>query len=149
MFFRIDLKVNNLINKWHHYNLSVHGQLTIAKSVLISQYTYIITILDLNDKERLNKIQYIIDNFIAYNRFETINRRKLWISKEMLYSSLNDGGFNMIKIKDFFLALKVSWIHRYINGLEDHWTDLINMKPDLRKENLISISNLGPGAYKN
>ena len=46
----------------------------------------------------------------------------------------NDGGFNMLKIKDFFLALKVSWVHRYINGLEDHWTDLINIKLDIKKE---------------
>ena len=78
----IDLKVNNLINKWCHYNLSVHGWLTIAKSVLILQYTYIITILDLNDEERLNKIQYIIHNFIVCNKFETINKKKLRISKK-------------------------------------------------------------------
>ena len=50
----------------------------------------------------------------------------------------------MIKIKYFFLALKVSWIHRYINGLEDHWTDLIDMKLNLSKENQIRILNLGP-----
>ena len=66
------------------------------------------TILDLNDEVRLNKIQYIIDYFVAYNRFESINKRKLWISNEMLYSSSNDGGFNMIKIKNSFLLLNLA-----------------------------------------
>ena len=56
--------------------LLIHGQLTIAKSVLISQYTYIITILDLNDEDRLSKIQCTIDNFIAYNMFETVKKQK-------------------------------------------------------------------------
>ena len=41
----------------------------------------------------------------------------------------------MIKIKEFVLALKVSWVHRYINGLEDHWADLIVLKLDIRREN--------------
>ena len=46
---RINEKVCNLINKWHHYNLSIHGRITVAKSVLIAQYVYILTILDLDE----------------------------------------------------------------------------------------------------
>ena len=66
----------------------------------------------------------------------------------MLYGSSKDGGFNMIKIKDFFLALKVSWVQRYVNGLKDHWTDLVDMKLDLNKEERIMITNLGSGHPK-
>ena len=66
---RIDEKVCNLINKWHHYNLSIHGRLTIAKSMLIAQYVYIFTILDL-DEDRLQRIQCVINNFIAFNKYE-------------------------------------------------------------------------------
>ena len=105
-------------------------------------YTYILTILDLDDETRLNKIQYVIDNFIAYNKFESINKRKPWIPNEMLYSPSKDSGFNMVKIQDFFLLL-VSWVQRYINGLKDHWTDLVDMKLDLHKEDRIIITNLG------
>ena len=49
-----------------------------------------------------------------------VNKQKSWISKEMLYGNSKEGGFNMIKIKEFLLTLKVIWIHRYINGIEDH-----------------------------
>ena len=48
---------------------------------------------------------------------------KSWISNDMLYGDPKDGCFNMIKIREFFLAIKLSWIHRYINGLDDHWAD--------------------------
>ena len=102
---RIDAKVCNLIIKWHHYNLSVHGRITITKSVLISQYTYVITILDLTDEDRLDKIQCIINNYIAFNRYEMTSKCKSWISNDMLYGDPKDGGFNMIKIKEFFLSI--------------------------------------------
>ena len=108
---RVDEKVCNLINKWRHYNLSVHGRITVAKSVLISQYTYILTILDLTDEDRLEKIQCVINNFIAFNRYETKSKCKLWISNTMLYGYPKYGGFNMINVREFFLAIKTSWIH--------------------------------------
>ena len=54
---------------------------------------------------------------------------------EMLYGDTKDRGFNMINIWDFFLAIKISWIHRYINKLDDHWADLIDMKLGINKEN--------------
>ena len=32
----------------------------------------------------------------------------------------------MINVKDFFHSLKNSWIRRYINGLDDHWADMLD-----------------------
>ena len=45
----------------------------------------------------------------------------------------------MIYILDFFLAIKTSWIHRYINRLNDHWADLIDMKLGLTIGNRLEI----------
>ena len=61
----------------------------------------------------------------------------------MLYGDPKDGGFNMINIKKFILAIKTSWIHWYINGLDDHWADLIDLKLDIKKENRSGISKIG------
>ena len=44
---KINKKVSSLINTWKQYNLSVHGRITIAKAMLISQYIYVLTILDI------------------------------------------------------------------------------------------------------
>ena len=59
------------------------------------------------DEDRLEKIQCVINNFIAYNKYETTNKHKSWISNLMLYGDLKDGGFNMIDIKDFFFPSKL------------------------------------------
>jgi hypothetical protein len=32
----------------------------------------------------------------------------------------------MINVKDFFNSLKNSWIRRYVNGLDDHWADMLD-----------------------
>ena len=66
----INQKVTKLINKWKLYNLSVHGRITITKSMLISQYTYILTILDVAEESDIEQIQLHINNFIAYNTYE-------------------------------------------------------------------------------
>ena len=111
--------------------------------MLISQYTYVITILDLTDEDRLDTIQCTINDFIVYNKYKMTSKHKSWISNEMLYGDSKDSGFNMIKIKEFVLALKVSWVHRYTNGLDDHWADLIDLKLDIKKDHHAEMSKLG------
>ena len=139
---RIDDKVCNLINKWRHYNQSIHGRITVAKSVLIAQYVYISTILDL-DEDRLQSIQCVINNFIAYNKYEVKNKHKLWFSNPMLYGDTKDGGFNMFDLNDFFLSIKLGWIHCYVNGITDHWANLIDLKLNLNKESRSEILKYG------
>ena len=49
----------------------------------------------------------------------------------------------MIKLDQFFQALKTSWISRYINGLDDHWADLIDMELNLIPNNRNKLPHLG------
>ena len=48
---RILDKIISIIKKWKPYNLSLRGRLTIAKTMLISQITYISTVLTPNLKK--------------------------------------------------------------------------------------------------
>jgi len=57
----INQKVINLINKWKPYKLSVHERVTTDKAILISHYTYIVTILDVVGEEEISKIQNLIN----------------------------------------------------------------------------------------
>ena len=44
-----------------------------------------------------------------------------------MYAPTSIGGFNMTNIKDFFHSLKTNtWIRRNIQGLDDHWADLLD-----------------------
>ena len=50
-FQRIYDKVDKKIGTWIRYGLTFQGRITVAKTLLLSQYTYIATILDSNDKK--------------------------------------------------------------------------------------------------
>ena len=52
-----------------------------------------------------------------------------------MYGPINQGGFNMIQIKDFFHALKLKWIQRYLSGIHDHWADIIDRSLALGPKN--------------
>ena len=89
-------KVRAIINKWRKYNLTLMGRMTVAKALLLSQYTYIATVLDLSMKE-IEYIQSILDNFILYNSFLNHGHKsRYWINQDILYGNKNLGGLNAI-----------------------------------------------------
>ena len=61
-------KVEKKIGLWASYGLTFKGRITVAKSLLLSQYTYAATILDSNDKTLTDKIQSQLDYFIFQNK---------------------------------------------------------------------------------
>ena len=120
-------KVRAIINIWRKYNLTINGRMTVAKALLLSQYTYVATVLDLSQKES-EYIQSILDNFILYNSFLNHGHKsRYWINQDILYGNKNLGGFNAIRFSDFLLSLKTSWIHRYaVTKVCDHWCDKLD-----------------------
>ena len=105
----------------------INGRITVAKALLLSQYTYVATVLDLSQKET-EYIQSILDNFILYNSFLNHGHKsRYWINQDILYGTKNLGGFNAIRFSDFLLSLKTSWIHRYaVTKVCDHWCDKLD-----------------------
>ena len=59
------------ISFWICYGLTFKGRITVAKSLLLSQYMYVATILDSNDKKITDKIQAQIDLFVYNNKVGT------------------------------------------------------------------------------
>ena len=93
-------------------------------------------------EDEIQQIQLHINNFIAYNEYE-ITKKRTWLPNNILYGDRNLGGFNMIKLEHFFQALKTSWINRYINGLDDHWADLIDMELNLTPNTRNRLPHIG------
>ena len=126
----IHKRVTALIHKWKVYNLSVHGRITIAKSILLAQYNYIGSVLDMFYPSDYKHIQNTLNHFVIYNELYSIDhKRRPWIPDDVLYGPRKLGGFAMIKIEDFFYSLKAGWIRRYIKGLDDHWTAMLYYNP--------------------
>merc|ERR1712055_913245 len=79
--------------------------------------------------------------FIANN--DTCPKSKNWINDEVMYSKNSAGGFNMLKLRDFFDAIKINWIKRYVDGIDDHWADLLDQELNLNSNNILDLLLMG------
>ena len=115
------------------YGLTFKGRITVAKSLLLSKYTYAAIILDSNDKILTDKIKSQMNYFIFQNKCgsaENPNFKK-WLRKDIYHGKKTDGSFDMINVGIFFQSIRLSWLGRYAFGtgpaimdpspLEDHW----------------------------
>ena len=101
---------------------SLRGRLTIAKTKLISQITFISTVLT-PSTNTITELQLMINNFVMGIEAKTKN----WINKDLIYTHTSQGGLGMRRLDDFTKAIKVSWIKRYsIDKIDDYWADMID-----------------------
>ena len=64
--------------------------------------------------KEIEYIKSILENFIFYNSFINHSHKfRYWINKDILHGNRNFGGLNAIRVSDFILSLKTSWIHGY------------------------------------
>merc|ERR1712208_120888 len=145
IFEKVDKKIGN----WIRYGLTFQGRITVAKTLLLSQYTYIATILDSNDKKLTDKIQTQINLFVYQNKVGVKNHQnhKSWVPEDIYHGGKQIGGFRMIRISDFFQSLRLSWVRRYTFGngspLNDHWCDILDNILGVSPHERILILNRG------
>ena len=146
---RIHKNVDNLISKWQCYRLTIMGRVTITKSLLLSQYTYIGSVLDMR-KPLTDLIQKKLNTFVLHNQKYVENESKgPWLTPEVLYGPTSQGGLNMVKVDEFFHSLKCSWIRRYAIGLiNDHWADLLDQIFGLNPANREQVLLWGSERFK-
>jgi len=68
-FTRINKKVRGIISRWTGYNLSFHGKITVSKSLMLSQYTYVGGILDCIKSKHMDQIQTQLDYYINHGKY--------------------------------------------------------------------------------
>ena len=99
-FDNIFQRVNGLINKWKCYGLTIPGRELITKSILLSQYTYLGSMLDMTDSQ-LEKIQNQLNHFVLENTDSSdVNEKSNnWIKADLLYAPADKAGQNLINVK--------------------------------------------------
>ena len=87
-----------ILRKHLHYklaNLSINGRVTIAKSMLLPQYTYIGSVLDKILNTRYSSIQKTLDHFVLHNSYlEPSKSSRNWIKPDILYADKIKGGMD-------------------------------------------------------
>ena len=61
---------------------------------------------------------------------------------------MNKGGLNCINLTDFFHAIRINWMHRYIcQNYDDFWTTLLDNILDVDKSSRTKILKWGPEEF--
>ena len=107
-------KIRQKIAIWGKLSLSTVGNFILAKTFLISQLGYLLSMLEC-PKELLKEIQNDIDSFI-------LRSRSHWISKERIHMEPDKGGLGAINLETYATSLRCSWYKRINKGL---WSDII------------------------
>ena len=76
-------KVKSLIAKWRSYNLSINGRITIAKTILLPQYTYVCSVLDSVSQNQYKNRRYLTTLFFITHT--VIKTRKVGNGSMMSY----------------------------------------------------------------
>ena len=148
-FSKCNDKVKALISKWRSYNLSINGRITIAKTILLPQYTYIGSVLDKVSGNHYKGIQKTLDHFVLYNSYLEPNKTsKKWVKSEILYAEKHKGGYGQIRVSDFFKSIKTSWLKRYATSkINDHWCDILDQKFELTQQTRETIYKWGAAKF--
>ena len=105
-------KILRQIGHWSQFNISLIGRISISKTYLISQLTYIGAVLS-PDAAVATRIQNLVDEYVL---------KRMPIAKDRLYTKPEFGGLGLINITDLMISLKCSWFKRIANdGVNDCW----------------------------
>ena len=96
-------KAKEWVARWSRRYLTLYGKVTVVKTLLVSQFVYLIIPLLTPPKETMNKIQADMYKFIWSGKPDKIKRGVTTNTKA-------HGGIDMIDFKEFFTALKVKLV---------------------------------------
>ena len=113
-----------LTNIWSSRNLSLKGKVTIIKSLILPQVSFLFSVLFTPD-QILNEINKILFSFLWGNKTAKIK-------KDTITGNISDGGLKMPDIISVHKTAKISWIKRPSDMRQNKWKtlmlDLLNLK---------------------
>ena len=93
-FIPIYQKISSIIRFWDRFYLSLHGKITVYKTLLLPQLNYIGTILMPTDNT-IKNLSDLMENFVTQG---------LNIAKKRYYSKPEDGGIGLFDLKMFLIG---------------------------------------------
>ena len=105
--------VKDIINAWQARSLSLHGKITVVKSLVIPQIQLLASTLSL-DHKTVNELDTLLFNFIW-------NNGKPLIAKNTLIQPIHLGGLKMVSVSEVIKTTQIMWIKRLANPTEAKW----------------------------
>ena len=123
-------KIKTILECWKLRRLSLLGKITVLKSLVASQLTYIFSPFHANNKV-IKEINGLFYNFLWNDKGDKIKRN-------VMINDYPEGGLKMIDIESFNKSLKAIWIKKY-RDMENQggWKTFLDF--ELRKYGGIAI----------
>jgi hypothetical protein len=126
-FTKVVSKIKNIANYWDRYKLSLMGRINIAKCLMLSQLSYIGTIVQPTDNQ-LNEIETTINGYVSSS---------LWVGKANLDTCTKKGGLGLINLREFIFGLQCSWAKKSQHSKIDNWRAELK---ELAKDTVATLS---------
>jgi hypothetical protein len=113
------VKIKNIIQSWSKRSLTLFGKVTIIKSLIVPQLTYLLSVLPNPGQNYLKDIDSLIFNFLWDNKPPKIKR-------EVILQKANQGDLIITDIYIYSKSVKFQWIKKLLDSLfSSSWKDII------------------------
>ena len=106
-------KSEKIINNWKKRNLSMAGKITVVKSLILPNITFLASVTHL-DKQQIDKFYTLIYKFIW-------NEKPPKVKRSVLCQDILHGGLKMVNIEKYVDAIKLTWLKRLTTGEFGKW----------------------------
>ena len=132
-------EIEKMLNSWTYRQISPYGKIAIIKSLALSKISHLALVIPTLSKIYLKKIEQILFKFLWSGKPDKVSRDHSKLSEKA-------GGLGMVDIKNFWTALKFSWLRRLVSTSAFWPKILINSINQINNsdKNLSEIMSLGP-----
>ena len=95
-------KVKNILNSWHNRGLTLMGKILVVNTLVASLFVYKMMVLPAIPESIVKNINNIIREFLW-------NKKKAKIAYNILQNSKEEGGLELVNLKNKDHALKATW----------------------------------------
>ena len=110
--------MENIIKTWSMRNLSLRGKVTVMKSLLISKFQYLVSVLGIPDVQIIRKIDKAVFSFL-WDGSEKLKRKVMINLKEQ-------GGLDVPDFETICKCAMIKWVYRYLHSEESRWKQMVS-----------------------
>ena len=107
-------EIDSLLRRWSFRNMTVFGRVSLVKSLALSKLTHIVQVIPNPKKEKINKLQKMINSFI----WTGSHCSKVVVRGEISEQPMEQGGLAIPNVTTFWNSLKAVWINRLVAAPE-------------------------------
>ena len=128
-------KVKDVANSWRNRYVSVYGKVCVVKTLMLPKLTHIATVLPTLPTKQIKEMEKIWHDYI------TPKKGAARADIKTIHAPTAHGGLGLHHLKEFWQALKVSWIKR-LETSKSFWVQILALRASIKCNVLQVTKNL-------